>query len=169
MDIWTIGLEITAWPHADLVDVCWLWTFGCRKLIDQRQEARSAPPRSRSSKHGYDAGPEPDARSLVQPEPTARPLFSWYFQPLTTPDPLNAITADLPTRLGQQRCDPTIAMPLVSASSSARTMVVYRCVPMGAGRRSGRRDVRTNHTSPECLQQPAGAAWAYKSSRGNSA
>ena len=39
--------------------------------------------------------------------------------------------------------------------------MVYRCVP--AGRQSGRRDVRTNDTLPECLEQPAGAPlMAYK-------
>lgn len=54
--------------------------------------------------------PEPDAGSIVQPEPATRLVFPGYFQPLATPDPLDAITADLPTRLGQQRRDPTIAV-----------------------------------------------------------
>lgn len=54
--------------------------------------------------------PQPDAGSVIQPEPASRPLFPGHFQPLAAPDPLNAITADLPTRLGQQRRDPTIAI-----------------------------------------------------------
>lgn len=54
--------------------------------------------------------PQPDAGSVIQPEPASRLLFPGHFQPLAAPDPLNAITADLPPRLGQQRCDPTIAI-----------------------------------------------------------
>ena len=54
--------------------------------------------------------PQPDAGSVIQPEPASRLLFPGHFQPLATPDPLNAITADLPPRLGQQRRDPTIAI-----------------------------------------------------------
>jgi hypothetical protein len=54
--------------------------------------------------------PQPDARSVVQPQPTAWLLFPRYFQPLATPDPLDAMTANLPPRLGRQRRDPTIAI-----------------------------------------------------------
>lgn len=54
--------------------------------------------------------PHPDAGSVIQPEPASRLLFPGHFQPFTAPDTLNAITADLPPRLGQQRCDPTIAI-----------------------------------------------------------
>lgn len=56
---------------------------------------------------------QPDAGSVVEPEPAPRPLLPRYFQPLTAPDPLNAVTADLPARLAKQRCDPTIAIPSV--------------------------------------------------------
>ena len=56
---------------------------------------------------------QPDARSVVQPEPATRPLLPGYLQPLTTPDPLDTITADLPAGLGKQRCDPTIAVSSV--------------------------------------------------------
>ena len=43
-----------------------------------------------------------DAGSVVQPEPAARLLLLRYFQPLTAPDPLDAITPDLPTGVGKQ-------------------------------------------------------------------
>jgi len=57
--------------------------------------------------------PQADAGPVVQPEPTPRLLSPRYFQPLATPDPLDTITTDLPPRLGQQRCDPTIAITAV--------------------------------------------------------
>ena len=46
--------------------------------------------------------PQADARSVVQPEPAARSLLPGYFKPLTAPDPLDTITADLPIGLGKQ-------------------------------------------------------------------
>ena len=46
--------------------------------------------------------PQTDARSIVEPEPTSRPLFLRYFEPLTAPDPLHAIAADIPPGLVQQ-------------------------------------------------------------------
>jgi len=116
--------------------------------------------------------PEPDARAVVQPEPASWPMFSGYLEPLTAPDPLDAITTNPPASLDQQRGDPTIAsvlrsqriIALVSASSSVRTIVAYRCVPRGwpmiwqAG-------VRTDHTFPECPGQPAGAVRGLQVSR----
>ena len=51
-----------------------------------------------------------DAGSVVEPEPAAWPLLPGYFQPLTAPDPLNAITSDLPAGVGKQGCDPAIAI-----------------------------------------------------------
>ena len=51
-----------------------------------------------------------DAGSVVEPEPAAWPLLPGYFQPLTTPDLLNAITSDPPAGVGKQGCDPAIAI-----------------------------------------------------------
>ena len=45
---------------------------------------------------------QPDAGAVVEPQPASRLLLPGYFQPLTAPDPLNAITADLPTSIGKQ-------------------------------------------------------------------
>jgi hypothetical protein len=45
---------------------------------------------------------QPDAGSVVEPEPASRLLLPGYFQPLTAPDPLDAITSDLPAGVGQQ-------------------------------------------------------------------
>jgi hypothetical protein len=44
--------------------------------------------------------PQADAGSVIQPEPASWLLFPGHFQPFAAPDPLNAITADLPPRLG---------------------------------------------------------------------
>jgi hypothetical protein len=46
--------------------------------------------------------PQPDAGSIVEPEPASRPLFLGYFEPLTAPDPLHAIAAHVPPGLVQQ-------------------------------------------------------------------
>ena len=46
--------------------------------------------------------PEPDAGSIVEPEPAAWPLFFGYFKPLTAPDPLHAIAAHVPPGIVQQ-------------------------------------------------------------------
>lgn len=62
--------------------------------------------------------PEPDARAVVQPEPASWPMFSGYLEPLTAPDPLDAITTDPPAGLDQQRGDPTIAIASVLGSQS---------------------------------------------------
>jgi hypothetical protein len=57
--------------------------------------------------------PQPDTGSVIEPKPATRLVFPGYFQPLTAPDPLHAITADLPTSLDQKRGDPAIAIPPV--------------------------------------------------------
>lgn len=62
--------------------------------------------------------PEPNARSIVEPEPASRPMFLGYFQPLTVPDPLYAITANLPAGLDQQRGDPAVAIASVLRGQS---------------------------------------------------
>jgi hypothetical protein len=56
---------------------------------------------------------QPDAGSVVEPQPASRLLLPGYLQPLTAPDPLNAITADLPAGMDQQGCNPTIAITSV--------------------------------------------------------
>ena len=63
-------------------------------------------------------GPKPDARAVVQPKPASWPMFSGYFEPLTAPDPLHAITTDPPASLDQQCGDPAIAIASVLRSQS---------------------------------------------------
>src|SRR5271156_5666687 len=47
-------------------------------------------------------GPQPDARSVRQPEPAAFGLLIGDLQPLLSPDPLDALVVDEPARLLQQ-------------------------------------------------------------------
>ena len=61
---------------------------------------------------------QPDAGSVVEPEPASWPMLPGYFQPLTAPDPLNPITTDLPASIGKQGRDPAIAIASVLGSKS---------------------------------------------------
>jgi hypothetical protein len=56
--------------------------------------------------------PQPDARSVGQPEPAALGLLMGNLQPLTLPDTLDPVV-DYPARLAQQRCDLALAVAAV--------------------------------------------------------
>jgi hypothetical protein len=60
-------------------------------------------------------GPQPDARSVCQPEPAAFGLFMGDLQPLASPDPLDPLVVDDPARLLQQPGDLAIAVAAVLA------------------------------------------------------
>jgi hypothetical protein len=47
--------------------------------------------------------PQPNARSIGQPEPAALGLLMGNLQPLTLPDPLDPLVVDCPARLAQER------------------------------------------------------------------
>jgi hypothetical protein len=53
---------------------------------------------------------QPYARSVVQPQPTARLLLLRYLQPFATPDALYPVLANLPAIPLQQRRDAAIAI-----------------------------------------------------------
>src|SRR5262249_60732928 len=57
--------------------------------------------------------PQPDARSVGQPEPAALGLLMGNLQPLTLPDTLDPLVVDCPARLAQQRSDLAIAIAAV--------------------------------------------------------
>ncbi len=57
--------------------------------------------------------PKPDARAVVQPEPTALGLLAGNFQPLTPPYPLDPFDVHDPTRLVQHRRDATIPVTAI--------------------------------------------------------
>ena len=56
---------------------------------------------------------QPNARSIGQPEPTALGLLRWDLQPLASPDTLDPLVVDYPTRLPQQFGDLAIAVAAV--------------------------------------------------------
>src|SRR5215471_4870760 len=49
--------------------------------------------------------PQPDARSVGQPQPASFGLFIGDLQPLASPDALDPLVVDYPARLAQQSCD----------------------------------------------------------------
>src|SRR3984893_15464766 len=57
--------------------------------------------------------PQPDARSVGQPEPASFGLFIGDLQPLASPDALDPLVVDYPARLAQQPCDLAIAVAAV--------------------------------------------------------
>src|SRR5262249_12520591 len=57
--------------------------------------------------------PQPNARSVGQPEPAALGLLMGNLQPLTLPDTLDPLVVDCPARLAQQRSDLAIAIATV--------------------------------------------------------
>jgi hypothetical protein len=95
--------------------------------------------------------PEPDTGSVIEPEPASRFVFPRYFQPLTAPDPLHAITANLPTRLDQKRGDPAIAItPIPGSQSDDRA---GQCILVSSG--NGRVALR----AAGLVDDPAGVAF----------
>lgn len=56
-----------------------------------------------------------DARPAVEPEPPAFGLFGGDFQPLTSPDPFNALLVHRPPGATQHRRDPAIPVAAVLA------------------------------------------------------
>ncbi len=59
--------------------------------------------------------PQPDARSVVQPEPALLRLFCRYFQPLSPPQSLDTLVVDLPACVPQQCRNPALAVATVLA------------------------------------------------------
>jgi hypothetical protein len=58
-------------------------------------------------------GPQPDARSVRQPQPAALGLSGGDLQPLASPDPLDPFVIDQPAGPAQQLGDLAIAIPAV--------------------------------------------------------
>jgi len=61
-------------------------------------------------------GPQPNARSVGQPEPAALGLFVGDFEPLASPDALDPLVVDRPARLTKQPGDLAIAVAAVLSS-----------------------------------------------------
>src|SRR6516164_7992688 len=66
--------------------------------------------------------PEPHTRSIVEPQPPARFLLLWNFQPLTTPDSLDPVLAHSPACALQQCGDAAIAITPVLLSKFSNSL-----------------------------------------------
>lgn len=58
---------------------------------------------------------QPDARTVVQPQPSALRLLLRYLQTLASPDALHALAVHMPTRRSQQSRDTPIAITAILA------------------------------------------------------
>ena len=58
-------------------------------------------------------GPQPDARSVSEPQTAALGLLGRDLQPLASPDPLDPLVVDEPAGLAQQRGDLAIAVAAI--------------------------------------------------------
>jgi len=55
--------------------------------------------------------PEPDERTITQPEPTSLRLFHRYLEPFTSPDAFHSLMVHLPSDLSQKSGDPPVPVP----------------------------------------------------------
>ena len=58
-------------------------------------------------------GPQPNAGSVVEPEPSSLRLLLWHFEPLPPPDPLDPLLVHEPAGVPQQGCDAPVAITAV--------------------------------------------------------
>ena len=58
--------------------------------------------------------PQPDARSVIEPQPAAFQLLLWNLQPLALPDSLNPLVIDQPARVPQQRRDLAVTVATIA-------------------------------------------------------
>ena len=54
--------------------------------------------------------PEPDARSIIKPEPSSFWLLHWNLKPFTSPNAVHALLIHMPTVCAEQRGDTAIAI-----------------------------------------------------------
>jgi len=95
--------------------------------------------------------PEPDARSIIQPQPAALWLFHWDFEPFTAPDAIDTLLIHMPAVSPKQFRDPAIA---ISAELSGepddrfcqRGLVTTRCPRLAL-----RRAMLTDHAASPAL------------------
>jgi hypothetical protein len=57
--------------------------------------------------------PQPYAGPVIQPQPSPFWLLHWHFQPLTSPQALNALVIDQPTGVTQQSRDSAVSIAAI--------------------------------------------------------
>src|ERR1035438_2256647 len=65
--------------------------------------------------------PQPDTRTISEPQPPSWPLFLRYLQPFASPDPLHSILPHRPPRIPQQHRNASVAVsPILSRQGQDR-------------------------------------------------
>ena len=92
-----------------------------------------------------------NARSVIEPEPTSHWLFHGNLEPLTKPQTFDLFVVQVPSRIYQHACDPTINVtPILTRPFDHvlnQTLLIV----------SGLRNIAVRRTM--LLQDPAGAAF----------
>ena len=83
--------------------------------------------------------PQPDTRTIVEPQPSAFRLFGRYFKPFTLPDALHPLAINPPACGAQQRGDAAITIAAIGTGQldnrrSQRRFVVPHPVRLALGR-----------------------------------
>ena len=95
--------------------------------------------------------PETNARSVIEPEPTSHWLFHGNLEPLTAPQAFDPFVVQLPFRISQHGCDPTITVtPIMTGPFDHVLNQAFLIV-------SGLRNIAVRRAM--LLQDPAGAAF----------
>lgn len=63
-------------------------------------------------------GAQPDARPVIEPEPTALRLLLRHFEPLPPPDALDPLAVHMPAGIAQQGSHPAIAVTAILPGES---------------------------------------------------
>src|ERR1017187_1519963 len=98
-----------------------------RVLVDHHQDAQR-PSIVRHCLHKIVAPhmirplrPQPDTRTISEPQPPSWPLFLRYLQPFASPDPLHSILPHWPPRIPQQRRNAPVAVsPILRSQGQDR-------------------------------------------------
>ena len=96
--------------------------------------------------------PEPEARSIIEPETAPLGLPGWDLQPLPSPDPLDPLQVHRPAGRSQHRGDPPIAVAAVLDGERDDVGGESRLVVRGRRDLALRRAVLSEHTAGHALR-----------------
>src|SRR5690606_24251797 len=98
-------------------------------------------------------GPQPDARSVIQPEPTLLRLFGRNLQPLLSPNALDPLVVDHPAHLAAQKLgDLAIAVAAILAGQCNDVLGQLLLVVPTAGNAALRGAMLPQHAAYPALQ-----------------
>src|SRR5206468_12096786 len=82
-------------------------------------------------------GPQPDARSIIQPQASALGLSGGDLQPLASPDPFDPLVVDQPACPAQQLGDLAVAVATILPSQLDHVLRQPRCPAVPCAASSG--------------------------------